>query len=359
MSSNSSVQAALALLAKRLNAIISKRLAGVLGSKPWTNILTELDRAKGISSKVYTPTDLQSQLRMLTERLGGLGFPFETGNTREVSTLGNELRIIRNRWAHNDSFTALDAWRAHDFVLRLLECFGDQEGIALDREAREAALVRVMEEEGVAPVALSTPNLIPEIVEDSSDEIESVEPDPAVLVRDDIASTPMIGAARAEFEPWQVFLVGDVSVLDDLPKKVAKDQVRAVAVEITEFEGPIHQARLAQLVAASFGVRRLYDKREQQLIRQFKAAGLRIDADKFVWSSRLDPDVWTEFRPNSSEANRSFLYISPVEIANAARFLTAHNPGLGGEELETAVLQTFGRRRRTRQFVTHLRRSLG
>lgn len=58
-----------------------------------------------------------------------LGFPFDD-HTRLVSTLGNELRIVRNRWAHHDELTALDAWRAHDFTVRLLEHFGDAQGVA-------------------------------------------------------------------------------------------------------------------------------------------------------------------------------------------------------------------------------------
>src|SRR3712207_7970343 len=50
---------------------------------------TTLFRSK--PPKTYAATDLQAQLKMLTERLGELGFPFDN-HTRVVTTLGNELR---------------------------------------------------------------------------------------------------------------------------------------------------------------------------------------------------------------------------------------------------------------------------
>lgn len=115
--------------------------------------------------------------------------------------------------------------------------------------------------------------------------------------------------------------VGDLSVLDDLPKKVAKEQVRAVASEIVAFEGPIHLDRLTALTAASFGLQRLAASRAKKLTYQIRQAGLLIDDAKFVWPSDVDPDVWQEFRPNDSTVERPFIHISPVEIANAAQVI--------------------------------------
>jgi len=108
-------------------------------------------------------------------------------------------------------------------------------------------------------------------------------------------------------------------VLDELPKKVAKEKVRAVATEIAEFEGPIHLDRLAQLAALSFGVQRLWPTRERKLTYQIRKTGLVVDDDKFVWPSDLDPATWSEFRPNDSTVDRPFVEICPVEIANAMR----------------------------------------
>lgn len=364
----SSVQEGLDLLAGRLNHIITERLSATLQGLEWTIILRELDKAKGYSDKQYSLLDLQAQLRMLTERLGGLGYPFDDPQTRIVSTLGGELRIIRNRWAHGDQFTELDAWRTHDFVVRLLEYFGDETGVSPAEKFRLLALTELAREIGVvaesvpsAPIEL-TNNLSPESVvsettapDSSADE---VKPHPSVLIRSNSSETPSIGNERSEFEPWTVVIVGETSVLDDLPKKVAKEQVRAVAVEITEFEGPIHIDRLAELTAASFGMNKLHTKRRAQIARQIAVCGLVVDKDKFVWPESIEPQSWQEFRPNSSDINRPFTQISPIEIRNAANFIKDGGEALTRDELEALTLQTFGRKRRTAQFVKHLARAL-
>lgn len=352
-----SVDQGLHHLARRLDPIISARLKPSLRGLPWTTVLTELDKMRGKPPKEYAATDLQSQLKVITERLGNLGFPFDD-HTRLVSALGSELRIVRNRWAHHDELTALDAWRAHDFAVRLLEHFGDGAGVAGANKLCDEAFKALAEEKGVAA------HVAPAKVESLTVAVPSagkppapadvVRPDPVVLQRTDTTSTPTIGSGRDEFEPWTVVLVGDVSVLDDLPKKIAKEKVRAVATEIAEFEGPIHLDRLAQLVAASFGVQRLWPAREKKLIYQIKQTGLVVDADKFVWPDGITPAEWTEFRPNSSEIDRPFLHVSPVEVANAMRFLKQGNADMNDADLNAATLQTFGRKRRTKQFAAHL-----
>jgi len=87
---------------------------------------------------------------MLTRRLGNLGFPFDD-NKQTIGALGRELRIVRNARAHGDPFTRLDAWRAHDYCVRLLEYFGDAEGLLKANELRQEALVAYVEEQGIAP----------------------------------------------------------------------------------------------------------------------------------------------------------------------------------------------------------------
>lgn len=348
-----SVDQALHHLAGRLDPIIGSKLGPSLAGLPWPTVLTELDKMRGKPPRTYAATDLQSQLKVITERLGNLGFPFDD-HTRLVSALGSELRIVRNRWAHHDELTTLDAWRAHDFAVRLLENFDDGQGVASASKLRDEAFSALAAEKGVAAHVVPPapePAVVP--IAKESTEVEIVRPDPVVLIRADSTSTPTIGSGRDEFEPWTVVLVGDVSVLDELPKKVAKDKIRAVASEIAEFEGPIHIDRLAQLTAASFGVQRLWPAREKKLTYQIRQAGLVVE-DKFVWASDLDPTTWSEFRPNDSTVERPFTEISPVEIANAMRFLRDGTPGISGAELDAVTLRTFGRKRKTKQFAAHL-----
>ncbi|MEV0946540.1 Swt1 family HEPN domain-containing protein [Rhodococcus sp. NPDC049939] len=364
---NLSVKECLDHLADRLDPIIASRLAKDLGDHPWTVVLEILDQKKGFSKGYkYWTHDLQAQLRMITERLGDFGYPFDD-RQRTVSTLGNELRIARKQMAHMHSFSVEEAFRANDFCVRLLEHFEDGDGLEEAKRIRHEALVALAAEEGVTEqVAAATTVVQPAVrietvdappekaVGATEEEPEVVTPDPSVLVRE----PSVIGDKRLEFEPWTVVQIGGVEILDDLPKKAAKEKVRAAAVEIATYEGPIHLDRLVQMTAQSFGLQRVRASREKKLAYQIQQAGLLVDADKFVWPGEIDPGVWSEFRPNDSTADRPFVHISPVEIANSAQFIQAKWPGISAEELAVAVLRTFGRQRRTRPVANHLAKAM-
>lgn len=353
---NLSVKEGLDHLAKRLDPIIGARFADNLGVHPWTVVLEILDQKKGFSAGYkYWTYDLQAQLRMLTERLGDFGYPFDD-KQRTVSTLGNELRIVRKQMAHMHEFTVDEAFRANDFAVRLLEHFEDADGLEEAKRIRHEALAALATQEGVTEQVAAETASPPAASSDKAPavtaekETESVEPDPEVFVRE----PSVIGDKRLEFEPWSVVQVGGVDVLDDLPKKVAKEKVRAVAVEIATYEGPIHLDRLTDKTAQSFGLQRLRSNREKKISYQIQQAGLFVDEDKFVWPREIDPATWVEFRPNDSTSDRPFIHISPVEIANAARFIAAKHPDITEGDLDIAILQTFGRQRRTKQVAAHL-----
>jgi hypothetical protein len=351
---NLSVKEGLDHLAKRLDPIIGERLASNLGGHPWTVVLEILDQKKGFTRGYkYWTYDLQAQLRMLTERLGDFGYPFDDQH-RTVSTIGNELRIVRKQMAHMHDFSVDEAFRANDFAVRLLEHFGDADGLEESKRIRQEALAALATQEGVteqvaADAAPAATSAEPPAAS-SANEPEAVAPDPEVFVRE----PSVIGDKRLEFEPWSVVQVGGVDVLDDLPKKVAKEKVRAVAVEIATYEGPIHLDRLTDKTAQSFGLQRVRSNRAKKISYQIQQAGLFVDEDKVVWPREIDSATWAEFRPNDSAADRPFNHISPVEIANAARFIAAKHPDITEDDLDVAILQTFGRKRRTKQLAAHL-----
>ena len=371
-----SVREGLDYLEVRLDPIIANRLAPILGGLPWTAVLTELDVAKGKTPGRYSAADVQCQLRMLTERLGKVGYPFDDDphRPRYVSSLASELRIMRNAEKHNDEISTADAWRFHDTVTRLLAHFDDADGLPAAVGLRATAFEALAEEVGLgaakiveekAAVSDSTggvpPSVADPVVPDdrgASDD-ETVTPDSVVLVRDRADATPTIGGERQLYEPWEPVRVGDVDVIDAVARKGNKNRVRAVATEIVEFEGPIHIDRLVGLVAASFGTPRLTEKRRQKVERQVRQLGLLVDADKFLWPADLDPATWMEFRPNDSNAGRDFTQISPIEIRNAMRFIGAKSPAATADEIDVAALATFGRKRRTHAVLAHLNRVRG
>lgn len=114
---------ALDTLAGALDPFIDRILAPLMQGAPWTAILHVKDGERG-SDRDYARTDLQCQLRVLTERLGALGFPFADTLSRGEQNLAGECRDIRNRWAHNTPFSPDDAYRALDTVERLLRAVG-------------------------------------------------------------------------------------------------------------------------------------------------------------------------------------------------------------------------------------------
>lgn len=102
----------------------------------WTELLAHKD---GRADRTYNPSDLQSQLRLITERMGGLGFLFNGILSRSEQNLAGELRDVRNNWAHNAAFSADDTYRALDTAERLLRAINapaeaDQVG-AMKRDA--------------------------------------------------------------------------------------------------------------------------------------------------------------------------------------------------------------------------------
>lgn len=344
----------LELLAARLEPIIASTLAPTLQGLSWTVLLQEIDRLKGKTPHTYASNDVQAQLRILTERLGSIGYPFDD-HTRAVSTVAGELRIVRNRLFHMDDITLLDAWRALDFVVRLLARLGDSEGSA------EAEVIR----DGI--LRLMVPAIEAELDDESDDEEfeagddeQQVDPDPEVFRRDDDDDDKpktTLPNERLQFEPWKIVVAGDVSVLNNLKRRENGELVRSVIEEIVDHEGPIHFRRLARLTGRAFGLGRVETKRINQIKHQVKGSVL-TELDGWVWPADLHPSEWTEFRPNSSAANRRFGGIAPQEIRNASGFLRAKYPDDSDNAHQRRVLQTFGKKRMTKGVREHLERSL-
>lgn len=358
-----SIDQAFRLLAARLEPIIASTLALHLGGLSWTALLAERDKLRGKTPGVYNASDPQAQLKVLTERLGAIGYPFDD-HTRTVSVLGGELRIVRNRWAHHGDLTALDAWRTSDFAVRLLERLGDPDGVTIVNEVREEAFAAVAKEKGIAVHA------VPVAETDSGSPIADGgfvlqgcgTSQESASVEASIASANFEFADRDDrnnsFEPWPVVAVGDTTVIDELPKKWAKERVRAVALEIVDYEGPVHLRRLAQLTAASFGVTRLSEKREKKIVYQIRQCGeIVMDSDKFAWPAGTDPANWRAYRPSGGGVRRDFLAISPVEVANAMREVSRRRPEDRGEALDRAVLAVFGKSRLTASLRAHLKKA--
>ncbi|MGY4099564.1 Swt1 family HEPN domain-containing protein [Nocardia sp. R16R-3T] len=100
-----------------------------LGAR-WTDLVESKDRKNDAPpGKAYDPLDPQVQFRMLTENSITTGYkakwyPFSKALGRAAATYANELREVRNTWAHNGAFSDDDAYRALDTGERLLKLIG-------------------------------------------------------------------------------------------------------------------------------------------------------------------------------------------------------------------------------------------
>ena len=97
-----------------IEGVVSPRLPP---GAAWTDLLAHKD---GRAGRTYSPSDLQCQLRVITERMEDLGFLFNGVLSRGEQNLAGELRDIRNSWAHNTTFSSDDTYRALDTAERLL-----------------------------------------------------------------------------------------------------------------------------------------------------------------------------------------------------------------------------------------------
>ena len=344
----------------------------------WTAILWYLDdqRNRNVELSRYNPRDIQVQLRMLTEPVGTSErkHPFEPDSSRTVSTYAQDLRIFRNKKMHymemdrNDAVRIYDsgapeqkAWCESQLNRVHAELFGAGEAAPvrreLDEEVRQAtSAARSSKTEVSAPRGAFTRPARPAPVSrpaqpaapsSTSQPASAASPAPLCLA---------VGEGRYPFEPWEPMPLGDRDIFDSLRSKRSKDQMSAALEQIVSFEGPVQADRLATLAAQCFGVSRLAKKNRDWIIRLAgRMPELQVDEHKFVWHVEAPREEYGEFRPSVDGAMREFDQISPVEIANAWRFYE-QDPELmdEGQDVESAVLATFGRKRRTAKVKAQL-----
>ena len=91
----------------------------------WAQALKQKDAAAGkAGNREYQNSDLALMLRAMTERLGTLGYPFNGQMPRQAEVYAKELKEVRNRWAHTESFTQAEAHRAIETAELLLRAIG-------------------------------------------------------------------------------------------------------------------------------------------------------------------------------------------------------------------------------------------
>ena len=114
ISNRERVGRAFELLAAGLEPYVAGELRAAVGDTWWELARTRLDGGRGLK---LAPSDPQVQLRLLSEFWQPV---FGRVLGRAERNLVFELQDVRNRWAHNERFTADDAYRSLDSIERLL-----------------------------------------------------------------------------------------------------------------------------------------------------------------------------------------------------------------------------------------------
>ncbi|GAA1365409.1 Swt1 family HEPN domain-containing protein [Arthrobacter rhombi] len=325
------------LLSGGLDDFITDKIRPLIGDLEWPSVLRELDSMRGKVGWTYTRRDVALQLRMLTERLGNFGYPFDAGDkSRTLSSYGSVLRIVRRRWAHNEDFGTFDSLTAVDTVRTVLVHIGDEA-----RAAEAAALRTSLLSELVEPA-----DERPEPADSSkAEESASAGPAESGSPAGPAKETPLSGATA--WEPWNVAVIGEQADLDSLRPTRVKEMVRSLIEEVAETEGPIHKERLARLVGYGFGFSRLSAARINRITNQIVHAAVFVDDYGFVWPEGIDTNKWLIHR-TSTEVQRRFEDISPIEIANAATALYNADSSLSKADLRHKVLKQFGRKKKSK-----------
>ena len=163
LSNREYVGRALEVLATHLDQYISHALEAVAPGISWPKLLEHKDASAGRSPATYSAKDLSVQLRVMTEPLGSLGYPFNLGH--EARSYTSELRQTRNLWAHNEPFVDADAYRALDTSGRLAKQLGLSEAAkqldTLFNEFKERGLAVVPAPEPTEPTATDGENQPP------------------------------------------------------------------------------------------------------------------------------------------------------------------------------------------------------
>ena len=157
-------------------------------------------------------------------------------------------------------------------------------------------------------------------------------------------STGSLTAAvkKKPFVPFESSWRGSRSQLDALEwSRSARGQVRDAFIDVVAAEGPVHEERAARLVAACFELTRLNAKRISSLLAQVPDDVRRGTEADVLWPRDLDPDIWSEHRPDP-RAQRSIEHVSLTEIANAMASVAEQSGGMTREEAMRAALGEFG-----------------
>ena len=143
MTNHERIGKALTLLSEGLAPFVARECQAKYG-EGWVQSISRMDRTAGASEKKVSPTDAQFLLKVMWDEWQSI---FRTVLGQTDRTYVSELRDVRNRWAHQDTFSTDDAERALDTMRRLLLAISAPEAaVELDKMRQELRRLQFSEQ---------------------------------------------------------------------------------------------------------------------------------------------------------------------------------------------------------------------
>jgi hypothetical protein len=136
---------ALELLNQALRPVVERELRAVYGDG-WLDAAGQglrNDRPRTRWRSDLTSWDTQALLAILWDHWNDV---FRNTLGQAERSLVNELREVRNKWAHQEPFSTDDAYRALDSLVRLLKAVSAPEAEEVDTQKQELLRVRFEEQ---------------------------------------------------------------------------------------------------------------------------------------------------------------------------------------------------------------------
>lgn len=133
VSNSDRVGKALELLRDGLAPFVERECRAMLG-EDWVSKMAQVSTPSGRAPRAVSATDTQFLLKAMWD---GWNQIFGRTLGRTVRTLVSELIEVRNKWAHQESFTTDGAYRALDSIQLLLQGISAEQAVEVERQKAE------------------------------------------------------------------------------------------------------------------------------------------------------------------------------------------------------------------------------
>ncbi|HEY8164061.1 MAG TPA: Swt1 family HEPN domain-containing protein [Gemmatimonadaceae bacterium] len=141
LSNRQRVEQALELLNRGLLPYVEREMKSVYGPAKW-----EKQATLALGDKPLLKSGGWDTSALLSVMIGEWPTVFKRGLGQTERSIVGEMRDVRNRWAHQETFSTDDTYRVFDNVHRLLSAIGAKEAIDLERQKQDLLRVRFEEQ---------------------------------------------------------------------------------------------------------------------------------------------------------------------------------------------------------------------